>query len=108
MNISKEVLELDFNKIYDSLELESKNGYNKYIKYLELPKCITSFLMYCCDVVSSRYKPFDIRGKIFLIKGKDIKIQYSKNSEWYLYDLYNNTINVSKIDVINFNKQLPE
>ena len=92
MNISKEVLELDFNKIYDNLEL---------------PKCITSFLMYCCDVVSSRYKPFNYDGKIGLID-TEIGLDDFDGISWSLYDLYDNGICVPDKNLINFNKQLPE
>lgn len=103
MNISKEVLELDFNKIYDNLELESKNGYDKYIKYLELPKCITSFVMYCYDAVSQYYKPFNFEDEIYLDNNKNIKI-----TGWTLYYKIANRACISEKDLINFNKQLPE
>lgn len=108
MNISKEVLELDFNKIYNNLELESKNGYDKYIKYLELPKCITSFVMYCYDVISSRFQPFYYEG---IIKLNDHSIEILNENythDWTLYRFRDNTISIEDKDLINFNKQLPE
>lgn len=111
MNISKEVLELDFDKIYNNLELESKNGYDKYIKYMQLPKCITSFVMYCCDVISGRYKPFCYESKIQLGENNDlIEILNETNTthDWTLIVFEDNTVCVEEYDLINFNKQIPE
>ena len=103
MNISKEVLELDFDKIYNKLELESKEGYNKYIKYMQLPKCITSFVMYCCDVVSNYYKPFNIEDEIYLNNNGNIKI-----TDWTLYYKVANKVCVDTKNLIKFNNQIPE
>lgn len=104
MNISKEVLELDFDKIYNNLELESQRGYDKYIKYMQLPKCITSFVMYCYDIIYSVCEEEILNPYIEISSNDRIKIKGS----WTLFYLKQNYIIISNQSLVKFNNQIPE
>ena len=107
MNISKKVLELDFNLLYNNLESESKSGYNKYIKYMNIPHCIESFIMYCADGISTYHQPFIFTNEIYL---RDKRIRTKRpteyNEEWILYNFDKNRVETSVYNLEKFNKQL--
>ena len=78
------------------------------IKYLELPKCITSFVMYCYDVISTIFQAFYYEGIIKLNENCIEILNEDYCHDWSLYNFTNNTISIKDEDLINFNKQLPE